>query len=38
MKSTRLKEGEIDLEIRIYKHLEFFMEKLQSTFVSWIKS
>lgn len=36
MKSTRIKEVEIDLEIRIYKHLMFFQEKYQSTFVSWI--
>ena len=27
MKSTQFKEGEKDLEIRIYKHLMFFMEK-----------
>ena len=27
MKSTQYKEVEIDLEIRIYKHLMFFLEK-----------
>ena len=27
MKSTQYKEGEIELEIRIYKHLMFFKEK-----------
>lgn len=27
MKSTQTQEVEIDLEIRIYKHLMFFMEK-----------
>lgn len=32
MKSTQAKEGEIDLEIRIYKHLEFYEYKMTKYF------